>query len=96
MANKTHDLAVKVGEYTDPLTGQPKGRYINVGALFTRDDGSLAIKLESVPVGVQWTGWVSAFPARPKTATPPQQQAPHASIRQPASSGSMPDDDIPF
>jgi hypothetical protein len=37
---KTHDLAVKVGSYTDKQTGQEKGRYQNVGAVMEGDNGS--------------------------------------------------------
>lgn len=103
MAKKTHDLAIKVGEYTDPATGQPKNKYLNVGALFARDDGSLAIKLEALPIGVpQWTGWISAFPARPKeahAAAPPAPQAvsPRQAPAAPQYRQSSPlDDDIPF
>jgi len=32
-SRKTHDLVVKVGEYTDRSTGQTKGRFENIGAL---------------------------------------------------------------
>lgn len=38
MTHKTHDLAVKVGEYTDKQ-GNTKGRYQNVGALMMGDKG---------------------------------------------------------
>lgn len=36
---KTHDLAVKTGSYTDN-NGDAKGRYVNVGAIWQKDDGS--------------------------------------------------------
>lgn len=38
MTHKTHDLAVKIGEYTDKQ-GNTKGRYQNVGALMMGDKG---------------------------------------------------------
>lgn len=38
-ATKTHDLKVKVGEYTDK-NGAKKGRWITVGRVMTGDDGS--------------------------------------------------------
>lgn len=38
MAKKTHDLAVKVGTYTDN-NGNEKGKYKNVGIVIEKDDG---------------------------------------------------------
>jgi hypothetical protein len=38
MAHKTHDLAVKVGSYTNQQ-GETKSRYQNVGALMQGDKG---------------------------------------------------------
>jgi hypothetical protein len=38
MAKKTHDLAVKTGEFTD-RNGDTKARWMNVGALMTDDKG---------------------------------------------------------
>lgn len=38
-ATKTHDLKVKVGEWTDK-TGAKKGRWITVGRVMTGDDGN--------------------------------------------------------
>lgn len=38
-ATKTHDLKVKVGEWTDK-TGAKKGRWVTVGRVMTGDDGS--------------------------------------------------------
>lgn len=60
---KTHDLAVSTGEYQDNH-GATKKRWMNVGALL-RDpqDGRVSIKLEGLPVGNEWNGWISAFPA---------------------------------
>ena len=51
--------AVFAGEkYTD-RDGNEKTRYQNMGAVFTRDDGSMTMKLESIPVG--FTGWIIFF-----------------------------------
>lgn len=38
-SKKTHDLKVKVGEYTDSA-GAKKGRWVTVGRVMTGDDGS--------------------------------------------------------
>lgn len=66
MANLTpiKQLAAKVGEYREGNT--VKGRYFNIGTLFTKDDGSLVIKLDGVPVGPDFKGWVYAFDIKEK------------------------------
>ena len=52
MANKTHDLAVKVGEYQQD--GQTKGHYENVGAVMRGDDDNTFIMMKRTfnPAGV--------------------------------------------
>ncbi len=47
------------GEYQS--NGQTKKRYQNVGTLFERDDGSLCLKLDAVPVGPEFEGWINFF-----------------------------------
>jgi hypothetical protein len=37
----TDDLVVKTGSYTTP-NGETKSRYLKIGTVFTRDDGSEA------------------------------------------------------
>lgn len=73
---KTHNVVAVTGKYTD-ATGQEKARYVTIGAAFTRADGSMAIKLESIPVGTDWNGWVNLYLPRPKdghqTAAPASQ-----------------------
>jgi hypothetical protein len=51
---------VKTGTYTD-RDGNEKARYLNVGVLFKYEDGGLALKLEAMPVGDGWNGFVSFF-----------------------------------
>lgn len=59
MANKKKYDAVYSGEkYTD-REGNEKTRYINIGVVFERDDGSLSLKLESLPVN--FSGWVNFY-----------------------------------
>jgi hypothetical protein len=53
MAHKTHDLAVKVGSYTNQQ-GETKGRYQNVGALMQGDNGPFIMLAKWFnPAGVQ-------------------------------------------
>jgi hypothetical protein len=64
-SKRTHDVTATVGEYT-AANGAVKKRYVNVGSLFTGEDGRMSIKLESVPVGQEWSGWLSIFPVKDK------------------------------
>lgn len=50
MAGLVYKLRAKTGTYTDS-SGNTKNRYAFVGAVFKKDDGSMAAKLESIPVG---------------------------------------------
>lgn len=84
--NKTHD-AVYVERYTD-RSGNEKKRYTNIGALFTRPDGSMAIKLEAIPVN--FTGWISLYVPKPKDGEQ-RQESRHAADQ----AGEL-NDDIPF
>lgn len=59
----THDIVAATGKYTDP-TGQEKTRYLTIGRLFKRDDGSACAKLESLPLAPEWNGWVNFYPKR--------------------------------
>lgn len=61
MAMKPHKRAVAVtGKYTD-RQGNEKKRYTNVGTLFQYDDGGFTLKLDSVPVGEGWNGFISFY-----------------------------------
>ncbi len=61
MAMKPYRRAVAVtGSYTD-RQGNEKKRYTNVGTLFQYDDGGFALKLDSVPVGDGWNGFISFY-----------------------------------
>ena len=96
---KTHDAVYAGEKYTD-RDGNEKTRYLNVGALFQRDDGSQTMKLESLPIG--FSGWINFYepkdreqgaqqgrPARQQPA--PQRQAPQQS----APMDDFADDDLP-
>jgi len=59
MANKKKFDAVYSGDKYTNAQGEEKTRYINVGVVFERDDGSLSLKLESLPVN--FSGWVNFY-----------------------------------
>ena len=76
-----------VGKYT-AKDGKEKNRYQNVGTLFKRDDDTVCLKLESIPIGPEFTGWINFYDidSKPKQEKPkPQQTIPE-----------FEDDDIPF
>lgn len=61
MAMKPYKRAVAVtGTYED-RQGNEKKRYVNVGTLFQYDDGGFALKLDTVPVGEGWNGFISFY-----------------------------------
>jgi hypothetical protein len=90
---KTHDAVYAGEKYTD-REGNEKTRYVNMGALFQRDDGSLALKIESIPVG--FTGWVSFYEPRAKDGEQRPQKTQRPQRTQAPETGGFEDDDIPF
>ena len=73
---RTHDLVASVGTYKDNQ-GNEKKRYHKCGSLFTDTDGRMSIKLDGVPVGNEWSGWISVFDAdrdRGQQSQQPQRQ----------------------
>lgn len=76
-AQATHDLVIKNGEYQDHMSGETKARWLNIGTLFTHDDGGLSLKLDCVPIGVpEWQGWVKVYPKKPRENAGGGYQAP--------------------
>lgn len=69
---QTYEAIAKIGTYKDK-DGNDKGRYLKIGTVLTRDDGSMCLKLEAVPVGPGFTGWVDFRTPRPRDGaqTPP-------------------------
>ena len=48
------------GKYTDSA-GQEKTRYVTVGKAFMRDDNSVTLKIDAMPVGGEWNGWLNLY-----------------------------------
>ncbi len=90
-------LVAVVGEYEKD--GQTKKQYATVGKMFQNDDGSFSIKLDSVPVGGYWTGWLNAYDLdsdRKDNYKQGTAQAREALNDKGAGHAPIADDDIPF
>ena len=88
MARKIYDLVATVGTYTDKQ-GNEKKRYVNVGAVFEGDKG-MSMKLETLPVGPEWSGWLSFYEPKEREAAPFTQ---HSAAK---ANAYVPDGDEPF
>lgn len=67
-SRKKYDAVATVGTYKD-RNGNEKKRYINIGSVFTDDEGRLSLKLDSVPVSPEWSGWVSFYEPKEREAS---------------------------
>jgi len=88
---KVMNAVATLGKYTN-AQGEEKKRYMTIGSLFRRDDDSLVLKLDAVPVGEDFSGWVNFYEPQERSDTPAK-QAPAPS--QDETSANL-DDDIPF
>ena len=100
MASKyTFDVVATNGSYKDNQ-GNDKKRYVNVGKAFTNEQGQISIKLETIPVGPDWSGWLSLYEPKPRDGQHPPQQSAHneakANAYQPQTKDDDGQDDIPF
>lgn len=91
---KVKDLVAVTGKYTDS-NGQEKSRYHTCGAMFKKSDGTFSIKIESLPVGGEWNGWLNLFEPRERSQQRRQQAAPPPSPTDQYGAPSL-DDDIPW
>ena len=61
--NRTHNLKVPNGTYE--VEGVEKTRWLTIGGLIA-DGDKLKIKLDAIPVGAEWVGWIQAFKVEDK------------------------------
>jgi len=61
--NETYELVATVGEYRDG-NGETKRRYKKCGILTVNDQGEPSVKLDVVPIGQEWNGWLNGYPPR--------------------------------
>jgi hypothetical protein len=62
-ARRTHDAVATLGTYKD-RDGNEKKRYATCGTAFTDDEGRVSIKLDTIPVSPDWSGWLSLYPIK--------------------------------
>jgi len=60
MSQIKYEAVATIGEYKD-RNGETKKRYVNIGKVFENDKGQLSLKLDTIPVDPNWSGWVSFF-----------------------------------
>ncbi len=99
MAKVTHDLTVKIGEYTGH-DGQKKARWLNIGKVIQTDDGGefMTINRHFNPAGVPNLDGRDTI-AVSKFAITPKDQVAQAGVPAPATNPVPPVnnmDDIPF
>ncbi len=61
-STRTHDILATVGRYK--LEGKQMKRSVRVGSGFTDAQGRLFLRLDSVPICPEWSGWLSLFPVK--------------------------------
>ena len=86
---------VAAGEKYQDKDGNEKTRWVKMGVVLERNDGSLSLKIESIPVG--FTGWANLWTPQPKEQRPAQdrQAQERLQTRGQKALEEMPDD-IPF
>jgi hypothetical protein len=53
-------VVASTGKYTDSQ-GNEKNRYFTVGRAFVREDKSVCIKIDAMPVGPDFNGWLNLY-----------------------------------
>lgn len=71
-----YEAVATIGKYKDKVTGEEKKQYTKVGTVFESEDGRLSLKLDTLPVGPQWSGYIQFFEPRSRDAAPQRQQRP--------------------
>ena len=84
------NLVASMGKYPGP-DGNEKTRWVRLGKLFERPDGSQCIKLDSLPIGEEWKGWINLYDPDDSYNKDTQGEPHHASVAEHALK-----DDVPF
>lgn len=57
---KKYDVVVAMGTYVDKESGEEKTRWLDIGAVFTTENG-FALKINAIPT--DWDGWAHLAPS---------------------------------
>lgn len=57
------DAMASTDKYKDG-DGNEKTRYVKVGTIFEREDGSMCMKMEALPVSKEWNGWLNFYESK--------------------------------
>ena len=79
-AKRKYDAVATVGTYRT-AGGEEKKRYANVGVVFEDDQGRLSLKLDTIPCGPGWSGFISFYEPKDQgqqRQSPQQPQSPRA------------------
>ena len=94
-AQPTHDITATIGEYTN-RDGEKKKRYLKVGTAFTDQEGRVSLKIDAMPVGPNWSGWLSLYPIRRDGEQRQQQPQPQRAQQTSVPAAYEEEDEIPF
>ena len=78
-SRKKFDAVATIGEYTD-RNGDKKKRYSTIGTVFEDENGRLSLKLDTIPIGPNWSGYVNFY--EPRDPRPADDGRPAASQAQ--------------
>ena len=73
-----YDVVASVGEYTDRSTGNKKKNYVKCGVGFVNDKGQISLKMDTVPVSPEWSGWFSLYERDERQSREPVDRKPQA------------------
>lgn len=91
---KVKDVLAANGEYVDQQ-GQQKTRWIRVGTMLKNDQsGQTAIKMDCLPIGAEFDGWLVLKDPQPRDGEQKRQARPQR--QQDEDTDGFRDDDIPF
>ena len=82
------------GSYTDS-NGKECTNWVKCGGLLKKDDGSLVLKLDAMPVGGDFEGWINFFDIEDTTNVQTGRRS-NGQSAAPAPVADDLDDDIPF